>query len=683
MLQRMPLNLSRELRFRGIVRALPWLAFACCLIATFALWAYILYAQRIRIESHTTAVAEQARFHLNNGFHQRVAALMHFVAAWPGRFEGRPGRYERRSGEFIELLPGLVDMQWADTEGLLYSGADAPEDTETAVVQSLALAGPAVQAALAATRADGLPRTFYGVAGFPENHLAVCAAVCDADGTDGGYLIALIDFDRFGQTYLREPGMMSQFNFAITGPAGSPAYVHGDRAALERSWFSLHVPLSFLNDPWTLSFAPSPRYLWQQRIPGLSLLPLLTVVISLVVALLMRALPKREDALWRSEQRLRQIIDLLPHLVYARDANGRFLLANKAFSDALGKDLDEILDSTLERLHTVATEAARFSADDQRALIENRSSEIFDQVLTGVHGESRHYQIARIPVTLWDTREPCVMGIAVDVTERTRQEQELHTYRTQLEELVRARTTELEQAQDELVRREKLATLGRLMATVSHELRNPLGTIATALYTIRHAIQDAGLLAAERAAERAERNIHRCGGIIEELLDFARSHPPHFREVVFDDWLAQVIEEYALPERVDFEARWGAPVTMPLDPDRMQRCVINLLDNATHAMAEVCEANPAQRGCLTLHTTQQDDDVFLRVTDNGPGIPEAERERVFEPLFSTRSFGVGLGLAIVRQIVEQHGGQVWLEENPGGGLAAVVRIPLRHAEQRA
>jgi PAS domain S-box-containing protein len=445
----------------------------------------------------------------------------------------------------------------------------------------------------------------------------------------------------------------------------------------------LHLPLSFLEAPWILSFAPAPRYLWQQRIPGLSLLPLLTVLISLVVALLMRALPKREDALWRSEQRLRQIIDLLPHLVYARDASGRFLMANQAFADAVGKDLDEILDSTLDRLHPIRGESAPFDADDQRTLAENHATETPDQRLTDARGTVRHYQIARIPVTLWDTREPCVMGIAVDVTERTREEQELLSYRTQLEALVYARTAELEQAQGELVRREKLATLGRLMATVSHELRNPWAPSRRRCSPSGTPYRARGSCAAERAAERAERNVHRCGGIIEELLDFARSHPPNFQKVDFDDWLSHTLEEYSIPEGIVLNLHPNAGVVMELDKDRMQRCVINLLDNAVHAIAEAGERAPAERGQLSIATSLQDQAIFLRVSDNGPGIPEGERERAFEPLFSTRSFGVGLGLPIVRQIVEQHGGQVWLEDNPGGGIVAVVRLPSGDAEQGA
>jgi PAS domain S-box-containing protein len=676
----MPLTLSRELRFRGLVPALPWLAFACCLLATLGLWAYMLYAQHTRIQAHTAAVAEQARFHLNRGVHQRVNALEYFVEEWPTRFEGRPARYDRRFDDVIALMAGLVDVLWVDEDALLCVARDEAIAAEDCRV----LAGPAAQAALRATRQDGLPHAFFGEFGFSHQQFTVAWAVCDATGNEGGFLLGVVDLDHFGQTYLSESSMMAQFNFAIMGPTlSAPAYLHGNFAALQQSRFALHLPLAFLDAPWSLSFAPAPHYLWQQRIPGLSLLPLLTVVISLVVALLMRALPKRKDALWRSEQRLRQIIDLLPHLVYARDASGRFLMANQAFADALGKELDEILDSTLCRLHPIRSESARFDADDQRTLAENHATETSDQRLTDAQGLNRHYQIARIPVTLWDTRESCVMGIAVDVTERTREEQELQSYRTQLEALVRARTAELEQAQGELVRREKLATLGRLMATVSHELRNPLGTIATALFTIRHAIQGAGLVAAERAAERAERNVHRCGGIIEELLDFARSHPPHFQKVDFDEWLTHTIEEYTLPDGIDLELQRNAGVVMDLDKDRMQRCVINLLDNAVHAIAEAGEQGPAVRGQLGIQTSVEDGSLYLRVRDNGPGIPEAERDRVFEPLFSTRSFGVGLGLPIVRQIVEQHDGQVWLEDAPGGGIVAVVRLPSGNPEQRA
>jgi hypothetical protein len=142
MLQRMPLTLSRELRFRGLVPALPWLAFACCLLATLGLWSYMLYAQRIRIQSHTAAVAEQARFHLNRGIHQRISALQYFVDEWPTRFAGRHGRYERRAGEVIAWMPGLVEVVWADQDGLLCRDSDGTAEHGAAAQACHFLAGP-------------------------------------------------------------------------------------------------------------------------------------------------------------------------------------------------------------------------------------------------------------------------------------------------------------------------------------------------------------------------------------------------------------------------------------------------------------------------------------------------------------------------------------------------------------
>lgn len=674
----------RELRFRRLIRALPWLAFACCLLATLVLWAYMLYAQRTRIQLQTSTVARQAQFQLDRALSQRMNSVQYLVNEWPQRFYGRSGRYRSRLLELTTYLPGLTNMLLFDEEGESLATVSNTASNVTPPPGALRPGEGPLRDALSALTNDGMPRILYDLDWIPARCVPICWPLCDPVGAPGGYLITVLDLEGFARAYLSEPGMLDAFHFAILRNGQQrPLYEHGNFNKLMTSRFGVRLPLGSTGGTWSLALAPSPQYLWRQRIPGLSVLPVLTVLISLVVALLMRALPKREDALWRSEQRLRQTIDLLPHLIYARDATGRFLLANQAFANFLGKELDEMLDTPLHQLHANLDETVSFDAADRLALEQGVPSETADQILTDLSGVQRHFQIARHPVTLWDTGVRCVMGVAVDVTARYLEERELETYRTQLEELVRAGTRELEEAQGELLRREKLATLGRLMATVSHELRNPLGTIATSLYTIRRAIADAGLHTAERAAERAERNVHRCGRIIEELLDFARSRAPQYSEVDFDAWLLQVLEEYALPDGITLSTDLHAPTRVAMDTDRMQRCVINLLDNAVHALCETEESPAVSCNAIAVSSGVEEAFVVLRIADNGPGIEESEREHVFEPLYSTRSFGVGLGLPIVRQTVEQHAGRVWLEATPGGGTTAVMRIPLGHPEQTA
>ncbi len=121
--------------------------------------------------------------------------------------------------------------------------------------------------------------------------------------------------------------------------------------------------------------------------------------------------------------------------------------------------------------------------------------------------------------------------------------------------------------------------------------------------------------------------------------------------------------------------RWSS-----IDGDRIRRVVINLIDNAAQALGEV-PADGRQRR-ITVQTRADEDAVELKVEDTGPGIPAENRMRIFEPLFSTKSFGTGLGLATVKQIVGQHGGTIEVDSTVGQGTCFTIRLP-REEEVKA
>ncbi|HEY9199314.1 MAG TPA: histidine kinase dimerization/phospho-acceptor domain-containing protein, partial [Gammaproteobacteria bacterium] len=152
-----------------------------------------------------------------------------------------------------------------------------------------------------------------------------------------------------------------------------------------------------------------------------------------------------------------------------------------------------------------------------------------------------------------------------------------------LEAQIAERTAALEQAQASLLRQERLATLGKLTGTVSHELRNPLGTIQTSIDVLRDNLTEC-TPAVDRALSRMERNIHRCENIINELLDFSRGSPPHLQRVQTDVWLHEVLAGYPRPLCVECE-RIDA-VSAEFDPERLRRAMLNVLDNAWQACSE-------------------------------------------------------------------------------------------------
>ncbi|MFQ8432606.1 ATP-binding protein [Amaricoccus sp. W119] len=242
-----------------------------------------------------------------------------------------------------------------------------------------------------------------------------------------------------------------------------------------------------------------------------------------------------------------------------------------------------------------------------------------------------------------------------------------HESRELAERELVASLEELRATQAELARTERLAAIGKLTATVGHELRNPLGALANSVDVLDRSLPEAERDGPEFA--RIRRSVQRCSRIIEELLDFSRQREPVFAPLPIDAWLAAQVGEHAAAPLIDFDLAAG--ITIPADAERLRQAVVNLLDNALHA---VREAHPEGGGRIVVGTRARTDTVAIFVADNGGGIPEAARARIFEPLFSTKSYGVGLGMSVVQRVMEMHGGAI--EFGPTGGEGATISLLL-------
>jgi len=241
---------------------------------------------------------------------------------------------------------------------------------------------------------------------------------------------------------------------------------------------------------------------------------------------------------------------------------------------------------------------------------------------------------------------------------------------------------ELREAQGTLVRQERLAALGQMSATVSHELRNPLGTIRTSMITIADNTKDMNL-GIERAIARIERNIIRCDGIIGELLDYTRESAPNQVPTDADAWLGGVLDEQEVPSGLSLGRDLASSVDISIDQDRFRRIVINLFDNACHAVQDNADGTGRKVDFATRATGERWEMI---VTDNGHGIADNELAKIFEPLYSTKSFGVGLGLPVVRKIAGEHGGGIDISSEVGEGTQVTLWLPLstpKHTEAAA
>jgi signal transduction histidine kinase len=242
---------------------------------------------------------------------------------------------------------------------------------------------------------------------------------------------------------------------------------------------------------------------------------------------------------------------------------------------------------------------------------------------------------------------------------------------------MRAATAEAERAravaEAQILKQERLSVLGQLTATVAHELRNPLSTIRNSLHVLREIAASTGTNL-ERPLNRMQRSIERCNGIIADLLDYARARELVRTVVPLDAWLNDVLDEQHLPPEIVLRRELTAPgLSVEIDADRFRRVIINLVENAAQA---IMEAEVGATGRTITVGTAKGDVAEIVVEDSGPGIPPGILPRIFEPLFSTKSFGTGLGLPTVKQIVEQHEGAVSIISESGQGTKVKIRLPL-------
>jgi signal transduction histidine kinase len=262
-----------------------------------------------------------------------------------------------------------------------------------------------------------------------------------------------------------------------------------------------------------------------------------------------------------------------------------------------------------------------------------------------------------------------------DVARRQRAEKALQAYSERLQDMVQERTQELRQAQEQLVRQERLAVLGQLSGGIGHELRNPLGTIKNSVYLLNLAL-DEPTEEVQETLEIMDRAVGTCENIIRSLLDFARGRPPARQEVNLKQLIQETLFGVARPEGVEIVTQLDqAPATLWADPDQLARVFGNLALNAVQAMPE--------GGRLTVQAQISSPGwVQVSFSDTGVGIPPENLDRLFEPLFTTKSRGLGLALALVKSLVEGHGGKVEGQSKVGEGSVFTVSLPIGTKEEQ-
>jgi signal transduction histidine kinase len=287
----------------------------------------------------------------------------------------------------------------------------------------------------------------------------------------------------------------------------------------------------------------------------------------------------------------------------------------------------------------------------------------------------RHVQV-RLPPRYMFTAMGVIRGelnrlIAARKVEPARLERELHAVNALLDlELAIMLHSYQEDFTLQLQRQERLATFGQLTSTIGHELRNPLGVVESSVYLLRQRLQEDP--ASARHLDRIQGQVSRANRIITNLLDIVRDRAPTMVPVLPAELVDRAVRLVRQERTLDVVVEHGKDVpSLRVDPDLIVQVLINLLQNAADAAGEA--------GHVCVSTEAAGDVVRIVVNDDGPGIDPEIRHRLFEPLVTTKSSGVGLGLALCQKLAGVHGGQLELTRGTLPGAAFALVLPANPA----
>jgi two-component system sensor kinase FixL len=368
-----------------------------------------------------------------------------------------------------------------------------------------------------------------------------------------------------------------------------------------------------------------------------------------------RELLKQEGAF------LRQVLDITPNLIFAKDRQGRFTLANQAVANIYGTTIDALIGKTDADFNRNVEEVELFRRMDLEVMDTLQERFIAEEHVTDAAGKGRWLQTVKRPILDKDGTANQVLGSATDITARKHAELELAQQRNELAHLAR------------------VAMVGEMTSSLAHELNQPLTAILSNVQTAQRLLDNPAPDMAEIREILADimSDDQRAGDIIRGLRGLLKKSELNFRQLDINDVILEVIgliRSDALIKNVLVKS-WLAPDLPAVRGDRIQlhQVMLNLAINALDAMRDV----PVSERKLEIATSRIDPhSVQVVVQDAGTGIAPDQIEKVFEPFFTSKSQGLGIGLTICRSIINLHGGRIWVTNNAGSGVTFRFVMPI-------
>jgi PAS domain S-box-containing protein len=370
------------------------------------------------------------------------------------------------------------------------------------------------------------------------------------------------------------------------------------------------------------------------------------------------------EALEKERSFLRQVIDIDPNFIFAKDREGRFTLANQAVADAYGTTVDRLIGKTDADFNPNREEVELFHRMDLEVIDTLQERFIPEEHVTDARGNVRWVQTVKRPIIESDGSARQVLGASTDITRRRETELQLKEQRAELAHVAR------------------ISTMGELAASLAHELNQPLTAILSnaqaALRFLNRRPVD--LEEVREILQDIVKDNSRAGEVIRRMRALVRKEELEFAPVDVASLIRDVVvlvHSDAILQNVKIALQLDDNLP-PVRGDKvqLQQVVLNLLLNAFDAMGE-CLASEREVG---LRAERENAGMILvAVSDRGTGLSGDKLDKIFQPFFTTKGEGLGMGLSICRSIIEAHGGRLWAENNPHRGATFYFTVPVEGA----
>jgi PAS domain S-box-containing protein len=409
------------------------------------------------------------------------------------------------------------------------------------------------------------------------------------------------------------------------------------------------------------------------------------VGVSLLVIFLMskwnlqlnKVVEERTKNLSESEKKQKIMLATVNEVFWEVDADGRYTSISSGALLILGYSPEEIINTSMFDL--MSDESAKEFREKLKMYSKSKKS-FANLERINVHRNRKHIILSTNGKPLFDAEGNLegFRGTDRDITLQKNAEQGLKQYadqlvqiRNSLENKVEERTRELKDAHVKLLRKERASVLGQLSIAVSHELRNPLGVISNAVYYFnmkKDSFEDPNV---RENIDIISREIKTANKIITDILNFSRDNTPVRLESNINQLVQEMLLRAATPDKVQVVTVFDEDIPLvAIDPTQVAQIFLNLLENAVDAMDHA--------GTIWVATRRHEKTIEVIFVDDGPGISENDLENIFEPLFTTRAKGIGLGLAIAKNLAEANNAKISVKSKKGEGAVFIVTFSLNN-----